>query len=94
MVFYTSFDLVNPPRNRVVLIAPIKLPAKAMNILKYISVGLGILETVLEDEKSSHKVTHQTWDKETAMLEQLTDENPKGQSLEIRPGKEEANEME
>ncbi|WP_426791270.1 hypothetical protein [Sphingobacterium sp. WOUb80] len=36
---------------QVVLAAPVKWPGKAGNILKYIAVGLGILETVLEEEK-------------------------------------------
>lgn len=35
---------------QVVLLAPIKLPAKAMNVLKYIAVGLGIIETVLDKD--------------------------------------------
>lgn len=36
---------------QVVLVAPVKWPGKAGNILKYIAVGLGILETVLEEDK-------------------------------------------
>ncbi|WP_343556855.1 hypothetical protein [Sphingobacterium sp.] len=36
---------------QVVLAAPVKWPGKAGNILKYIAVGLGILETVMEQEK-------------------------------------------
>ncbi|RKO70615.1 hypothetical protein D7322_15165 [Sphingobacterium puteale] len=36
---------------QVVLAAPLKLPGKASNILKYIALGLGILETVLEEDK-------------------------------------------
>lgn len=36
---------------QIVLVAPIKLPAKAMQVLKYIAVGLGIIETVLEKEE-------------------------------------------
>ncbi|PUV25178.1 hypothetical protein [Sphingobacterium athyrii] len=35
---------------QVVLAAPVKWPGKAGNILKYIAVGLGILETVMEQE--------------------------------------------
>lgn len=38
---------------QVVLLAPIKLPAKALNVLKYIAVGLGIIETVLDKEEQS-----------------------------------------
>ncbi|MEJ5146431.1 hypothetical protein [Sphingobacterium sp. MYb388] len=35
---------------QVVLLAPIKLPGKALNIIKYIALGLGVVETVLEDK--------------------------------------------
>ena len=34
---------------QVVLLAPIKLPGKALNILKYVAVGLGVLDAVLSD---------------------------------------------
>ncbi|MGB3106207.1 hypothetical protein [Sphingobacterium siyangense] len=37
---------------QVVLKAPVKLPAKALSILTYVAVGLGILEKVLDDDKS------------------------------------------
>ncbi|NJI72746.1 hypothetical protein HCX49_05975 [Sphingobacterium kitahiroshimense] len=36
---------------QVVLLAPIKLPGKALNIIKYIALGLGVVETVLDDKK-------------------------------------------
>lgn len=36
---------------QVVLSAPVKWPGKAGNILKYIAVGLGILETVMVEDK-------------------------------------------
>ena len=35
---------------QVVLLAPIKLPGKALNIIRYIALGLGIVETVLDDK--------------------------------------------
>jgi len=39
---------------QMVLLAPIKLPSKALNILKYVAVGLGIIESVLDKgEKES-----------------------------------------
>lgn len=37
---------------QVVLLAPIKLPGKALNIIKYIALGLGVVETVLEDKEN------------------------------------------
>ena len=30
--------------------APIKLPGKALNIIKYIALGLGVVETVMDDK--------------------------------------------
>lgn len=36
---------------QVVLLAPIKLPRKALSVLKYIAVGLGIMEKVLDGEE-------------------------------------------
>jgi len=38
---------------QVVLAAPVKLPAKAGNILKYIALGLGIVKTVMEEDKDA-----------------------------------------
>lgn len=35
---------------QVVLMAPVKLPGKALNIIKYIALGLGVVETVLDDK--------------------------------------------
>ncbi|NGM64159.1 hypothetical protein [Sphingobacterium sp. SGR-19] len=40
---------------QVVLLAPIKLPAKALNVLKYVAVGLGIIEQVIQDEDTERK---------------------------------------
>ncbi|GGH06697.1 hypothetical protein FAZ19_03915 [Sphingobacterium alkalisoli] len=36
---------------QVILLAPIKLPGKALNIIKYVAVGLGIIEAVLDEDK-------------------------------------------
>ena len=41
---------------QVVLLAPIKLPAKAMSVLKYIAVGLGIIEQVMDDGEDDSEV--------------------------------------
>jgi hypothetical protein len=35
---------------QVILLAPVKLPGKALNIIKYIALGLGVVETVLDDK--------------------------------------------
>ena len=43
---------------QIVLLAPIKLPGKAMSIIKYVALGLGIIESVLpEDKEKSDEVT-------------------------------------
>lgn len=34
---------------QVILLAPVKLPAKAMSIIRYVALGLGIIEKVIED---------------------------------------------
>lgn len=39
---------------QVLLLAPIKLPGKALNIIKYVAVGLGILEAVTRKDAASH----------------------------------------
>lgn len=35
---------------QLVLLAPVKLPGKALNIIKYIALGLGILESVMKED--------------------------------------------
>lgn len=35
---------------QMVLMAPIKLPGKALTIIKYVALGLGIMDQVLDDE--------------------------------------------
>lgn len=36
-----------------VLMAPIKLPGKALQVLKYVAIGLGIIEKVMEKSDGS-----------------------------------------
>lgn len=36
---------------QLVLAAPVKLPGKVGNVLKYLALGLGIVETVLDEAK-------------------------------------------
>ncbi|TDQ73674.1 hypothetical protein [Sphingobacterium yanglingense] len=43
---------------QLVLLAPVKLPGKALNIIKYVALGLGVLETVISDKSDkSDRVT-------------------------------------
>lgn len=36
---------------QVILLAPVKLPGKVLNIIKYVGLGLGIIESVIADDK-------------------------------------------
>lgn len=41
---------------QLLLSAPVKLPGKVGNVLKYLALGLGIVETVLDEAKSQPEV--------------------------------------
>jgi hypothetical protein len=36
---------------QIILLAPVKLPSKVLNVLKYIGLGLGIIESVIVEEE-------------------------------------------
>lgn len=38
---------------QIILLAPVKLPAKVLNIFKYIGLGLGIIESVIAEDKEA-----------------------------------------
>ncbi|WP_286862245.1 MULTISPECIES: hypothetical protein [Sphingobacterium] len=40
---------------QVILLAPVKLPGKALDILKYLSIGVGIIESVIDEKKEPEK---------------------------------------
>ena len=42
---------------QMVLAAPVKLPGKVGNVLKYVAIGLGILETVLDEDEPPPEVS-------------------------------------
>ena len=42
---------------QLVMAAPVKLPGKVGNVLKYVAIGLGILETVLDEEEPPPEVS-------------------------------------
>jgi len=42
---------------QLVLAAPVKLPGKVGNVLKYVAIGLGILETVLDEHEPPPEVS-------------------------------------
>lgn len=42
---------------QLVLVSPLKLPSKAMNILRYVALSLGILETVLNEDEAQQEVS-------------------------------------
>jgi len=35
---------------QVILLAPVKLPGKALNIIKYLAIGVGIIESVMDEK--------------------------------------------
>jgi len=37
---------------QIVLLAPIKLPNKILTVVKYVAISLGIIEQVLNDDKT------------------------------------------
>lgn len=49
---------------QMVLAAPVKLPGKVGNILKYLAVGLGILEAVLDDAEPPPKDSRKSADRD------------------------------
>lgn len=40
---------------QLVLLAPVKLPGKVLNIIKYLALGLGVIESVLDKEKEGEQ---------------------------------------
>lgn len=42
---------------QLVLAAPVKLPRKVGNVLKYLALGLGIVETVLDEAEPQREVS-------------------------------------
>ncbi|MGJ1416085.1 hypothetical protein [Sphingobacterium multivorum] len=41
---------------QLLLVAPVKLPGKVGNVLKYLALGLGIVETILDEAKPQSEV--------------------------------------
>jgi len=58
---------------QMVLAAPVKLPGKVGNVLKYLALGLGIVETVLDREQPPPEA-------DKSVVED-TDENKKERSV-------------
>ncbi|MGE8426727.1 MAG: hypothetical protein ACN6O7_02580 [Sphingobacterium sp.] len=87
---------------QVVLAAPVKWPGKAGNILKYIAVGLGILETVLEQEKpppepspeKQEPVNLPTYTEGDAAASDRIDDRPDSATIQQHAERSEANAME
>ncbi|QQD15437.1 hypothetical protein [Sphingobacterium sp. UDSM-2020] len=42
---------------QIILLAPVKLPGKVLNIIKYIGLGLGIIESVIVEDKEVESAT-------------------------------------
>lgn len=54
---------------QVVLLAPIKWPGKALQMFKYIALGLGVVETVLDDPDKKEAEESPPTEKGTAQKE-------------------------
>lgn len=54
---------------QVILLAPVKLPGKALHIIKYIALGLVIVETVLDDPDKKEAEEPLPTEKDTAQKE-------------------------
>lgn len=39
----------------MVLMAPVKLPGKALTVIKYVALGLGIIDQVLDEESEGQE---------------------------------------
>lgn len=65
---------------QIVLMAPIKLPGKAMSIIKYVALGLGIIESVLDKEKSD-EVTSNRVTRDGEAKDEVTSHGPTGDEV-------------
>lgn len=54
--------------------APIKLPGMALNIIKYIALGLGMVETVLGDKEKKGEEESSPAELKTQQKEEVHDE--------------------
>ncbi|MNI12385.1 hypothetical protein D3C81_1347500 [compost metagenome] len=83
---------------QVVLAAPVKWPGKAGSILKYIAVGLGILETVMEEEKPTpgqeERFQLRNGDKQDIDSHDGIELRPDGATMQQDAERSEADEME
>ncbi|WP_400261896.1 hypothetical protein ACFX5U_20305 [Sphingobacterium sp. SG20118] len=62
---------------QVILMAPVKLPGKVMSILKYVGLGLGVIEMVLEqpdDKAEQHNDTAEKKSDSAGLSEETSNE--------------------
>lgn len=61
---------------QLLLAAPVKLPGKVGNVLRYAAIALGILETVLEEEQEKPTTgTGQTANKQADPLQERSEDD-------------------
>jgi hypothetical protein len=53
---------------QVILLAPVKLPGKVLDIIKYIGLGLGIIESVIADQDDKKDMEEQPSEPENVKL--------------------------
>ena len=44
---------------QVILLAPVKLPGKVLNVIKYVALGLGIVEKVIDLDEPKQEESHE-----------------------------------
>ncbi|MDM1295870.1 hypothetical protein HX021_16390 [Sphingobacterium sp. N143] len=57
---------------QLVLVAPVKLPGKVGNVLKYLALGLGIIETVLDEAREQPELQEDLNLKDNAKLKEIS----------------------
>ncbi|WP_343566091.1 hypothetical protein [Sphingobacterium sp.] len=61
---------------QLLLAAPVKLPGKVGNVLRYVAIALGVLETVLEEEQEKPPAeTGKRVNKQADLLQERSEAN-------------------
>lgn len=86
------------------MLAPVKLPGKFINVIKYIGLGLGIIESIIvekDDDKSEGEVDRAKLPAADNVLKNNVDDIPKKRTIQtslakydLGTGKEETDETE
>ncbi|MEN5233617.1 hypothetical protein [Sphingobacterium faecium] len=72
---------------QVILLAPVKLPGKVLDIIKYIGLGLGIIESVIDQDEEKN-VMNQNNDQSSENQKDISIKDKKVLNLGIESEKE------